>query len=95
VEHHLQSGEVIEKRTKTNLQRYGVECNLHIPENKEKIAKKISEKAKQRCSDPEYRIKMSEAQKNRKRSSCIHCGKEMDISNLKKYHNDNCKKRGS
>jgi len=35
--------------------------------------------------------KMSISQKNKKKGTCIHCGVVMDICNLKKYHNDNCR----
>lgn len=89
VDHHLKSEVVKEKRNATNLEKYGVECNLHIPEKKKDIAKKISAKAKERCTDPEYRKKMSEIQKQK--GKCVHCGVEMNISNLGRYHNNNCK----
>lgn len=52
---------------------------------------KIGEKARERCQDTNYRKKISDAQKNRKRGKCAHCEKEMDICNLKKYHNEKCK----
>lgn len=60
---------------------------------KEETKNKISNKAKIRCENPDYIKKISEAQKNRKRGICIHCSKEMDICNLKKYHNDKCKSK--
>jgi hypothetical protein len=60
---------------------------------KDATKEKISKKAKERSKDPEYIKKMSDAQKNRKRGICIHCDKEMDICNLKRYHNENCKKK--
>lgn len=31
--------------------------------------------------------------KPKERGVCIHCGFECDVSNLKRYHNDNCKKK--
>lgn len=34
---------------------------------------------------------LSIAAKNRPRGSCLHCRKTMDVSNLSKYHGDNCK----
>ena len=34
--------------------------------------------------------KMSDKAKNRTKGECIYCGKVMDISNLGKYHNENC-----
>jgi hypothetical protein len=58
----------------------------------ENTKEKIGIKAKERSNDPEYLRKISEAQKNRKRGTCIHCNKEMDICNLKRYHNEKCKK---
>lgn len=41
---------------------------------------------------PESREKMSIAQKNiLEYDDCIHCGVTMDLHNLKRYHNDNCR----
>lgn len=42
---------------------------------------------------PEAKAKMSDKARSRKRAACIHCGKEMPVSHIARYHNDRCKER--
>lgn len=41
----------------------------------------------------ESKLKMSNAQKNRPKGKCVHCGKEVSVNTLNRWHNNNCKKR--
>jgi hypothetical protein len=41
------------------------------------------------------RAAQSENHPNNKLETCVHCGVSMNIGHIKRYHNDNCKKRVS
>lgn len=51
--------------------------------------RKISEALKGR--DITWGDKISQNAKNRRKGTCPHCGKTMDVGNLSRYHNDRCK----
>lgn len=57
------------------------------PEQREQIRKTLT------CvkHTAERRKNQSEAAKNRMRGVCIHCQAEMDLCNLRRWHNENCK----
>lgn len=83
---------------KSNMTRYHFDnCQMltGIPSNaslKIKKPKKSIENYK-KSKSKEHRDNISKSLKNRKlkTAKCMFCSKEMDVANLSKYHNDNCK----
>jgi len=66
-----------------------IKCNTK--EHREKLSKAHCKKGfGPKCSE-ETKIKIGNAAKNRKKEKCIYCKNEYDVSNLKKWHNENCK----
>ena len=62
----------------------------------EETKRKMSEAHKGRIHTEESRRKMSEAHKNRPFVKCMHCGKSsQQPSNIKRWHNDNCKHKNA
>lgn len=52
---------------------------------------KISLANKGKSKPPGFKEKMSEIAKNRKRTICEHCNLDIDVSNYKRWHGDNCR----
>lgn len=96
---------VKEKRESTMISRYGVPNASLIPEVVEMRSQKIREtkakKVKKKCSYCDFESKNIKYHElyclnnpNREElpsGVCIHCGKRVNSSNLKRWHNDNCK----
>ena len=57
----------------------------------EETRARMSEAFKGRKYSAETKKKSSIAALNREKGTCIHCGKISDVSNLTRWHNDNCK----
>lgn len=56
-----------------------------------KLGKKWTDEMKQKVSDKNKGRKFTEEEKEKRKKHCKYCGKFVDIGNLKRWHNDNCK----
>ena len=50
---------------------------------------------KEELSNYDLNIWKNPAAVNQKRGKCVHCGKESVMGNIKRWHNENCKHKGS
>lgn len=92
-----ENGEVttIAKERALNGEDNGMYGKTHTKEVKEKHSQRMKGNKNSlghKNTDKQKKL-WSEKHKNRKRGTCIHCGITMDVSNLGKYHNNNCKYR--
>lgn len=88
------SGELVHVntgRTLTDEHRASISATSKGHKKSEETRARMSEAFKGRKYSAETRKKMSIANKNKEKRYCIHCNKLVDISNLKRWHNDNCK----
>lgn len=96
------------KREKTLMEKYGYSNPSQIPEFKQKISENIKKTFHNRklecckfCSFESKTIKQHENfcennpnRKIRKLDKCIYCDVLANPANIKRWHNDNCKKKG-
>jgi hypothetical protein len=85
-EHEIYSPEAILKR------KEGIKNRVISDEAKEKIRQGALKGCKMPKSD-DWKKQMSERMSGIKRQThvCVHCGKETVLSNINRWHNDNCK----
>jgi hypothetical protein len=82
--------DISKKRENTNLERYGVTNNLHIPEVKEKIVKKWIEKYG--YDRPSKSDKIKEILSKKAKANSEETVKKAKMTSLKKYGSDNIMK---
>ena len=64
-----------------------------VIKHSEKTKKKMSESRKGKTPSKETLRNMSEAHKRQPKLECPHCGKIVDLRNMKRWHGDKCKHR--
>lgn len=66
--------------------------NMGQYERTEVVKEKLRVAAKKQFADKEYKKRHSDKMKSL-RAKCVHCGFETIPSNIKRWHNDSCKKK--
>jgi hypothetical protein len=85
-----EKNEISNKRKNTNIQRYGVSNNLHIPEVNEKIVKTWI--SKYGCDRPSKNKKIKEIISKKAKKNSAETVRKSKITSLKKYGEDNIMK---